>query len=301
MEYQINLNELQIQKKLAELTHAQADRLAFIDFSLQFFGHVARTDLIQRFKTGLAASTRDFSTYKQLAPHNLILRHQTKSYHRTNDFQSIFNHDPQVILTSLSRGFGNGISTGIQPSEQCFDAVRLIHPNVVIIASIMRAIHNKQAIKCGYVSVSSGETERALVPHSIINNGHRWHVRAYDRKNNRFRDFVATRFTFVDELQGPVHVHEASPYDQQWQQIVKIVLVPHPKILQSKAIEMDYNMSDGMLSMQLRAAVAAYLLRQWQVDCSATQTEHHQGCQLSLANPEVLQLIENISLAPGVG
>jgi hypothetical protein len=299
MEYQINLNELQIQKKLAELTHAQADRLAFIDFSLQFFGHVARTDLIQRFKTGLAASTRDFSTYKQLAPHNLILRHQTKSYHRTNDFQSVFNHDPQVILTSLSRGFGNGISTGIQPSEQCFDAVRLIHPNVVIIASIMRAIHNKQAIKCGYVSVSSGETERALVPHSIINNGHRWHVRAYDRKSNRFRDFVATRFTFVDELQGPVHVHEASPYDQQWQQIVKIVLVPHPKIMQSKAIEMDYNMRDGMLSMQLRAAVAAYVLRQWQVDCSATQTEHHQGCQLSLANPEVLELIENISLAPG--
>jgi hypothetical protein len=299
MEYQINLNELQLQKKLAELTHAQADRLAFIDFSLQFFGHVARTDLIQRFKTGLAASTRDFSTYKQLAPHNLILRHQTKSYHRTNDFQSIFNHDPQVILTSLSRGFGNGISTGIQPSEQCFDAVRLIHPNVVIIASIMRAIHNKQAIKCGYVSVSSGETERALVPHSIINNGHRWHVRAYDRKSNRFRDFVATRFTFVDELQGPVHVHEASPYDQQWQQIVKIVLVPHPKIMQSKAIEMDYNMSDGMLTIQLRAAVAAYVLRQWQVDCSAAQTEHHQGCQLSLANPEVLELIENISLAPG--
>jgi hypothetical protein len=299
MEYQINLNELQIQKKLAELTHAQADRLAFIDFSLQFFGHVARTDLIQRFKTGLAASTRDFSTYKQLAPHNLILRHQTKSYHRTNDFQSIFNHDPQVILTSLSRGFGNGISTGIQPSEQCFDAVRLIHPNVVIIASIMRAIHNKQAIKCGYVSVSSGETERALVPHSIINNGHRWHLRAYDRKSNRFRDFVATRFTFVDELQGPVHVHEASPYDQQWQQIVKIVLVPHPKIMQSKAIEMDYNMSDGMLTIQLRAAVAAYVLRQWQVDCSAAQTEHHQGCQLSLANPEVLELIENISLAPG--
>jgi hypothetical protein len=301
MEYQINLNELQIQKKLAELTHAQADRLAFIDFSLQFFGHVARTDLIQRFKTGLAASTRDFSTYKQLAPHNLILRHQTKSYHRTNDFQSVFKHDPQVILTSLSRGFGNGISTGIQPSEQCFDAVRLIHPNVVIIASIMRAIHNKQAIKCGYVSVSSGETERALVPHSIINNGHRWHVRAYDRKSNRFRDFVATRFTFVDELQGPVHVHEASPYDQQWQQIVKIVLVPHPKIMQSKAIEMDYNMSDGMLSMQLRAAVAAYVLRQWQVDCSANQTEHHQGCQLSLANPEVLELIENISLALGAG
>jgi hypothetical protein len=301
MEYQNNLSELQIESKLAGLTHAQKDRLAFIDFSLQFFGHVARTDLIKRFKTGLAASTRDFSTYKELAPRNLILKHQTKSYHRMDDFRAVFKHDPEVILTSLSRGFGNCMAAGVQPSEQCFDAVRLIHPNVAIIASIMRAIHNNQAIKCGYVSVSSGETERALVPHSIVNNGHRWHVRAYDRKGNSFRDFVCTRFTFVDQIQGAVHVHEASPYDQQWQQIVDIVVVPHPKIKQSKAIEMDYNMSDGRLSMQLRAAVAAYVLRQWQVDCSVDHSENQQSCQLALANPKVLELIENISLAPGVG
>lgn len=292
-------NELQVNKKLTDLTHAQKDRLAFIDFSLQFFGHVARTDLIQRFKTGLAASTRDFSTYKELAPENLILRHQTKSYHRTHDFQPVFKHDPEAILTSLSRGFGNGIANGIQPSEQCFDAVRLIHPNITIIASLMRAIHNKQAVKCGYVSVSSGETERALVPHSIVNNGHRWHVRAYDRKGNRFRDFVCTRFTFVDLLEGSLHVHEASPYDQQWQQMVDIVLIPHPKIKQPKAIEMDYDMLDGKLSIQLRAAVAAYLLRQWQVDCSADNSDNHLGCQLALANLEVLELIDNISLAPG--
>jgi hypothetical protein len=299
--YQLSKIKLPIARQLEQFSHAQKDRLAFIDFSLQFFGHVARTELIIRFKTGLAASTRDFSSYKELAPNNLILRHQTKSYHRTDEFQPIFKHDPEVILTSLSRGFGNGISSGVQPSEQCFDAVRLIHPNVAIIASIMRAIHNKQAIKCGYVSVSSGETERGLVPHSIVNNGHRWHIRAYDRKRNSFRDFVSTRFTFVDLIQGVIHVHEASPYDQQWQQIVDIILVPHPKIKQSKAIEMDYSMLDGMLSMRLRAAVAAYVLRQWQVDCSATQSESHLGCQLALANPEVLELIENISLAPGVG
>lgn len=301
MAYQSSNKKLSLAQRLEQYSHAQTDRLAFIDFSLQFFGHVARTDLIKRFKTGLAASTRDFSAYKELAPNNLVLRHQTKSYHRMQDFQPVFKHDPEVILASLSRGFGNGISTGVQPSEQCFDAVRLIHPNVAIIASIMRAIHNKQAIKCGYVSVSSGETERALVPHSIVNNGHRWHVRAYDRKSNGFRDFVSTRFTFVEQIEGALHVHESSHYDQQWQQIVDIVLVPHPKIKQSKAIEMDYNMSDGKLSLQLRAAVAAYVLKQWLVDCSVDHSQSHQGCQLALANPDVLELIENISLAPGVG
>lgn len=286
-------------QQLCELTHAQKDRLAFIDFNLQFFGHIARTDLISRFKTGLAASTRDFSAYKQFAPQNMILRHQTKSYYRTDEFVPLFEHDPEAILMALSRGFGNGISMGIQPSEQCFDAVRLIHPNSAIIASIMRAIHNKKAIKCGYVSLSSGETERALVPHSIVNNGHRWHVRAYDRKNNSFRDFVASRFTFVTVLEGAVHVHEASPYDHQWQTVVDLVLVPHPSIEHPIAIEMDYNMHEGQLTLPTRAAVAAYVLRQWQVDCSAEFNKPKLGYQLALANPDVLDLIENMRLVKG--
>jgi hypothetical protein len=284
---------------LSALAHGQKERLAFIDFNLQYFGHVTRSDLIQRFATGLAASTRDFSTYKTLAPNNLILLHQTKNYHRTEAFQPLFEHDPEVILASLSRGFGNGISTGVQPSEQCFDAVRLIHPTSSVISGLMRAIHNKQAIKCGYVSVSSGETERALVPHSIVNNGHRWHVRAYDRQHNEFRDFVCTRFSFVQPMPAAVHVHEASHYDQQWQKIVEMVLVVHPSISQPQAIEMDYAMQEGKVVLHLRAAIAAYVLRQWQVDCSSTQDNRTAGCQLALANLAVLDHIDNRSLVIG--
>lgn len=295
-----NSIDLVDKQQLSQLTHAQRERLAFIDFNLQFFGHVSRTDLISRFKTGLAASTRDFSAYKEFAPYNLILRHQTKSYHRTDDFKPLFTHDPEAILTALSRGFGNGISTGMQPSEQCFDAVRLIHPNSNIIASIMRAIHNNKAIKCGYVSLSSGETVRALVPHSIVNNGHRWHVRAYDRKSNSFRDFVASRFTYVSELQGAVHVHEASPYDHQWQTIVDLVLIPHPSIQHPKAIEMDYNMLEGQLTFPARAAVAAYVLRQWQVDCSGEYNQPNQGYQLALSNYDILTSIDNMHLVQSI-
>ena len=285
--------------RLSKLTHGQRERLAFIDFSLQYFSHVARTDLIQRFKTGLAASTRDFSTYKELAPQNLLLVHQTKSYHRTVEFKALFSHDPEAILSSLSRGFGNGISSGVQPSEQCFDAVRLIHPEAEIIAALMRAIHNKQALKCAYVSLSSGESQRVLVPHSLVNNGHRWHVRAYDRKNSSFRDFVCTRFTSIDMLSGPIHVHEANPFDEQWQKQIELVLVPHPSITQALAIEMDYAMVDGQLTLSVRAALAAYLLRQWQVDCSRGHTLIGQGCQLALANLEVIAEIESPNLLLG--
>jgi hypothetical protein len=100
-------------------------------------------------------------------------------------------------------------------------------------------------------------------------------------------------------MPGPVHVHEASPYDQQWQEKVELILVPHPGIANPLAIEMDYAMVDGQLSLSIRAALAAYLLRQWQVDCTIDHTLLGQGCQLALANFEVIEKIANPKLLLG--
>ncbi|BDX07391.1 WYL domain-containing protein [Planctobacterium marinum] len=283
------------------LNHGARERLAFIDFSLQYFGHISRAELTERFKTGLAASTRDFATYKDLAPGNLTLNHTDKRYYRCADFVPVFQQDPEAILHQLCQGFGNGISTLVESSEVCLDAVRLIHPNPDIIAGLMRAITNQQAIKCGYVSVSSGETERELVPHAMVNNGHRWHVRAFDRHHQEFRDFVCTRFTTITELEEVSAPYEQSSEDKQWNTMVDLHLIPHPEIGQTQAVEMDYNMVNGELNLKVRAALASYVLRQWQVDCSADHRIKGQGCQLALANPETLIDVENMRLAPGFG
>lgn len=286
---------------LDTLTHAQRERLAFIDFCLQYFGHIARNDLITRFKTGLAACTRDFSIYKEFAPDNLNLSHTDKRYHRTDQFSALFKHDPDVILQSLSRGFGDGISSPIQPSHQCIDAVSLIHPNAEIIAALMRAIHQQKSIHCNYVSMSSGETERALVPHTLVNNGHRWHVRAYDRKYAAFRDYVCTRFTQVVVADETAVEQEKASADSQFNTSVELILIPHPSVQQPKAVELDYGMHEGQYRLHVKAAFAAYVLRQWQVDCSRGYRFTGQGCQLALANLEVLDAIENPTLAPGFG
>jgi hypothetical protein len=282
-----------------EMPHAQRERLAFIDFCLQFFGHISRNDLVTRFQTGLAACTRDFAAYRDLAAKNLLLDHSTKQYYRTSEFRPLFKYEPDIILHSLSRGFGNGISNYTQPSEQCFDAVQLIHPDSSIIAALMRAIHNQQLCEVDYVSISSGESKRQLVPHALINNGHRWHVRAYDCKNESFRDFVCTRFTSITTLESEPDAHQLSGADSQFHQMINLVLIPHPSIKNPMAIEMDFAMANGRKIMPTRAALAAYILRQWQVDCSEGHRITGQGCQLALENTDVLQRIENPSLAPG--
>ena len=298
------------------LTHAQKERLAFIDFSLQYFGQVARADLIQRFKTGLAACTRDLAAYRELAPQNLKLSHHTKSYHRTDSFQPIFEHNPEAILTGLCRGFGDGLSNGIQASEHCLDATRLVHPKSETIAAIMRAINNQQAISCEYTSLSSGLSKRELVPHTIVNNGHRWHVRAYDRRSKEFRDFVCTRIQNVSNIYqthaqltelNPIKIstNELKAADQQWNHIVGVVLKPHPSIEYPQAIELDYGMEKGELVLEYRTALLGYLLRQWNVDCTEKATLIGNEYQLWLSNvshvKKELKGITDLVIAPGYG
>ncbi|MFW8592229.1 WYL domain-containing protein [Glaciecola sp. 2405UD65-10] len=282
------------------LSLAQRERLAFIDFNLQFFGKVSRSDLISRFKTGLAASTRDFAAYREIAQNNLALDHSTKQYLRKHNFEPLFQFSADAILQSVSKGFSDGITATEQPSEHCFDAIQLIHPNVHIIAALMRGIHNKVKCTVKYVSISSGESQRIIVPHAIINNGHRWHVRAFDEKSASFRDFVCTRFTQVSAGEEKAERNQLSIADEQFNRLVSLVLMVHPDIKHRQAIEMDFDMQNGEKIMQVRAALAAYVLRQWQVDCSFEHRILNQGCQLALKNHEVLASIENPQLAPGV-
>ncbi|WOT03813.1 WYL domain-containing protein [Shewanella youngdeokensis] len=281
------------------LSHAQRQRLAFIDFSLQYFGQVSRQDLISKFATGLAAATRDFQSYKTLAPNNMRLVHQTKSYHRLPEFKALFTHEPGAILHGLAKGFGDGLSQPVKPSGICIDAIQLIHPDTNIIAALMRAIQAKQALAVEYVSMSSGCKCREIVPHALVNNGQRWHVRAFDRANKVFTDFVVTRIKTAVGSDTSVKYLETEVHDKYWQLELSLVLIPHPSLVHPEAIELDYQMVNKSLTLTCRAALAGYLLRQWSVDCSAKHQISSGVCQLALANHQVLTQIEHLAIVPG--
>lgn len=274
--------------QLENLNHAQRERLAFIDYSLEFFGQIARADLIQKFGTGLASCTRDLSLYRELAPDNAVLMHENKRYVRSGAFRAIFEHDPESVLRTLANGFGDGFSLPHEKSPTCFDAIRLVHLKPEIVSVIMRAIYSNSAIRCEYESLSSGTTKRELVPHAIVNSGHRWHVRAYDRKSKEFRDFVCTRFKRIELIEAEPHNYELAEADSVWNTVCELQLVPHPKLAHSRAIEMDYGMIKGMLHLEVRSALAIYLLRQWNVDCTEDATLTGDEYQLYLKNKNSL-------------
>ncbi|MEQ3680873.1 WYL domain-containing protein [Alcanivorax sp.] len=294
-------------------SHAQRERLAFIDFRLQYHGAVGRSELMAHFGTAVASSTRDFTLYRELAQENLILRHENKRYYRTDSFQPLFHHAPRTALKALTDGFGDGISATPEQSGFCEDAPDLIAPPQEVLATLSRAISLKLAVQVSYQSLTSGASTRVIVPHSIVNNGQRWHIRGYCRKRGEFRDFVCNRIisAHTDEKGSDttkIAKHEQQAADAQWNQQLTLELVPHPGHKHPQAIALDYGMQVANTSRQnnppvrqlsIRAARAGYLLRHWNVDCSPDHRlpahEHH----LWLRNHPILEHCANAVLAPG--
>ena len=284
---------------LDSISFAQRQRLAYIDFCLLFKGAIYRQDLINRFEVGLSAGSRDFNLYKELAPENLDYDSSGKRYYQTAQFKPLFEHDAQRTLTKLA----NDISDG-------FDAIGDMHfpveapsslniPDIFIVAKLVQAILNNKAVSVIYTSLSSGSNARELVPHAIVDNGLRWHVRAYDRKSNSFRDFVLTRISKVTLKQSPA-AEERSEQDAEWHRLLPLQLVPHPKNVSfPTAIEMDYGMENSQLLINVRAAMAGYLLRRWNVDCTERATLKGAEYQLWLQNRFTLNNVENLAIAPG--
>jgi hypothetical protein len=287
-------------EQLEDLTQPQRDRLAFVELRVRFIGEIRRQDLVSRFGIQSAAATRDLALYKELALGNIDYDPKGKSYVTGSDFCPVFEFPPERVLAWLSQGFGDGEPSRLKAWITCEIPSRISHPDLDTLACVTRAIHQQSPLKIRYHSISSGRSDREIVPFALLDNGLRWHVRAYDRKTQEFRDFVITRIKQPVVLKGsPIESHERSDQDIQWTRIVELELVPHPDQPRPEITEMDYGMEGGILRMKLRAATAGYILRQWSVDCSPEHSLRGPEHRLWLKDHLALYGVKNALLAPG--
>lgn len=285
---------------LEELPQASRDRIAHIDFTLLFKGEAVRADLVERFSIAPTQATKDFTLYRELAPGNIEYDQKLKLHKRGVAFEPLFDYDVVRTLATISQGYGDGFTGKVKPPLACEAPYHLNKPSLSIVAKVTEAIHKGKALSITYVSLSSGETTREIVPHTLVDNGLRWHVRAFDRKHGEFRDFVLTRIKAAVVLEdSTLSETELETQDRQWNRFVELELVPHPRIEHSEAIELDYGMTGGVLKVEIRAATAGYLLRQWHVDCSTEHSLMGFEYQLWLHNSQALYGVTNLSIAPG--
>ena len=271
-----------VKPTLEEQSQPQQERLFYLEFRLYFLGHANRSDLQNRFGLKESSASRDIALYKKLAPDNVVYDYGIKSYIPKDSFVPLYSYSATQVLTALTYGFGDDYAGPKFPEIATESPSQTPLPVIPILAAVTRAIHKQQALSVEYLSEDTGPKVQAIVPHALINSGTRWLVRAYNRNQESFEDFVINRIVKVLGISDEPEVAEMKDADEHWNQIVNITLKPHPTLPYPQAIEHELGMRDGVLKMTCRAALREYLLTQWRVDSAATPSSEAHKFELWL-------------------
>lgn len=291
---------MMMRETLSQRSQKQRDRLAYIEFRLWFLGDACRRDLMKRFGIAPAMATRDFTAYRDLAPQNIDFDGSRKVYVPSKRFAPVFEHEPERVLSAISRGFGAGDDRPGNSYVPCELPLRLNRPTLQELAVVTRAIHQHQVLRVKYHSLRRGAANREVIPHALVDSGLRWHTRVFDRQTNEFRDLVISRIEAAEPVPGmEVFPNEMAQADDEWNRLVDLALVVHPGVVRPEIVQRDFGMRRGELHVSVRAAIAGYVLQLWNVDCSPDRSLDPAIHRLCLKNPDAIKGIRSVEIAPG--
>ncbi len=283
-------------KMLNDIKWATRQRLQHIELMAYYTGIITRSDLARAFAISDAAATKDLKLYNELAPDNLIYRHNVFGFVPGDSFRPQFSQlAPDEVLPIIAANlaaaggpYGNQPLYGI-PAESLPLPARL--PARAVLAQILRAIKQNHRLAVSYHSLSDRESpqERVLEPHALVNTGLRWHLRAYNEETYDFRDFVLSRFTAAQML--PETAESSAQYDDDWSEIVALQLSPHPQLNEQKRVRLliDYQNENGLIEVPVRRALIGYLLQHLAVDTTVDHSMNPNAHQLIVLNRDEIE------------
>ena len=280
----------------SEIKWTTRQRLQFIETMAYYTGIISRSTLAQAFGISDPAATKDLKLYNDLAPGNLTYEPSSFGFVPNNEFQEIFaDLTPDTVLSMIANNLtvsGNPSSNeqvyGIQVDTLPLPA-RL--PEKAVLARIIRAIKTGSQLSVHYHSLSSRQSSesRIIEPHALINNGLRWHIRAYSHETYDFRDFVLSRIKQASLLNTPA---ESSPdYDDEWTETITIKLQAHPQLSEKNRLTLnyDYNMVNNQIELEVRRALVGYVLQRLSVDTTVDYSLNPNAYQLVVLNREEIE------------
>lgn len=265
-------------------------KLQFIEFRLFWEGHVNRSDLIEKFGVSPNQASGDLNRYIALAENNMIYDKSGKTYVRSSCFSPLFLKPDSTQYLAQIRSVAEGV---VSPDDAwignlpVFDATpapaRGIDP--IILRSIVIAIRRVEAIEVRYQSMSAQDPEwRWIAPHALAFDGFRWHARSCCEKSGEYRDFVVSRILDTRQTRAP---QKQTMSDIAWEEIVELAVGPHPDLSapQKRAIELDYGMQSGRVSIPVRRALLYYALKRLGLDTDPSAREPQDQQIVLLSDP----------------
>lgn len=243
-------------------------RFHFIELIAYWEGKVNASHLAQQFGLSRQHSSADINHYLRMVPHNLIYNASVKAWLPAQNFTLHFISGDVIEYLNWVH-IGHSMSNAPQTLALSNIALNLPARKVspYIMRGLVNAIRQQRRIDVDYVSLNNPNREgRVIAPHSFINTGLRWHLRAWCEKSQQFRDFVLSRFRGEPDLLDK-STHNVVQ-DHGWNTQVKIILQPDPRLSPAKreVLENDYQMHNGKLEIITKGCLVNYLLREMQIN-----------------------------------
>lgn len=262
---------------LDDLSFAQKQRLQFIEARLIWDGSVRRGQVCEVFDVTPNHLSRDFRRYRQHHAHCLEYDVEKKAYTRGREFKPLLASGSAEEYLSLLQAYSTSKSTAVVPAlgqvaaaESITQPTGSIDPEVLRL--MMRALREKSGLALTYQSLNETEpVPRTLWPHTLVFNGDRWHVRAFDDRRQEFRDFVLVRCS------NPKSEASAAPSvaseDKQWHETERVDVIPSTRLSasQKSVIAREFGMKaagDGefIWSAPIRKCLVSYFLYRHRLD-----------------------------------
>ena len=284
------------EKMRLDVKWATRQRLQYIEVMAWYTGVVTRSDVARAFGLSDPAATKDLKLYNDLAPGNLLYNHSVFGFVPNEGFSAVFaDLTPAVVLPIIAANlavangpYGTELVYGLATASLPLP-IRL--PGQQTLAQITRAIHSRRKQRVAYRSLSGRDSPsaRVLEPHTLVNTGLRWHVRAYSEDSCDFRDFVLSRFVAAECLDAPAA--SSAEYDEDWVEGVTVKLAPHKGLdaLRRDSLLLDYGAIGGVIEVEVRRALLGYVLQHLGVDTTVGHSLNPGAYQLMLLNRDEIE------------
>lgn len=261
-------------------------RLQGIETILYWHGRLNTTDITHAYGISRVQASKDIKQYITTYPGNMYYSKSEGAYLKASPF--IFH----LSKGSVDEYIGH-ISKMCEPNanmsiERLAPHYRQLNPNITSL--VLHAIKDRKGIEIVYASMNNPQGNlRTIYPHSLVDTGFRWHVRAYCAKRKAFRDFNLGRIIDLPTLKSAGEGCTTVKYDKSWNTTVKVELKANPIFTenQQKLIHVEFGFKQSSYFVSTRACLVPYLLQRYQIDIN--QLEEPPLTQLLIvAQPKII-------------
>lgn len=240
------------------------DRARHLILLLKWEGQLGNSRLRELFDLKSVRASEWLREFRTLYPRWTKLNSVSKTYEATFRFRNETSKSYQsslsqyLALAGLSAGTGNETNN---PIVSAFPEIST--PNPEIFSVLTQAAKLNKVVEVTYSSMGEPKPHtRIISPHSIVQTGSRWHVRAYSDLNKEFRDYTLGRISAVKKLDQPSKFTMSD--DKDWMTEVEVRIIAHPDLSfeQENVIRLEYFASTSARIVKCRAPLINYFIKQ---------------------------------------